>query len=76
MLGRLPCIMLFIVRQLTFLRVCWIASLFGCFNVVVYLSGSKGFPTFAHCLEHICAGGGGGGSVANMGFISLCRRGL
>ena len=36
----------------------------------------RGFPTFAPCLEHICAGGGGGGSVANMGFVSLYRRGL
>ena len=37
----------------------------------------SGFPTFAPCLEHICAGwGGGGGSVANMGFVSLYRRGL
>ena len=33
-----------------------------------------GFPTFAPCLEHICAGGGG--SVANMGLVLLCRRGL
>ena len=35
-------------------------SLFGCLNVGVYLSGSYGFPTFASCLEHICAGWGGG----------------
>ena len=35
----------------------------------------RGFPTFAPCLEHICAGGGGG-SVANMGLILLCRGGL
>ena len=26
----------------------------------------RGFPTFAPCLEHVCAGGG---SVANMGFV-------
>ena len=32
------------------------------------------FPTFAPCLEHICAGGGG--SVANMGLALSCRRGL
>ena len=31
------------------------------------------FPTFAPCLEHICAGGGG--SVANMGLILICRGG-
>ena len=31
-------------------------------------------PTFAPCLEHVCAGGGG--SVANMGLVSLCLRGL
>ena len=32
------------------------------------------FPdiTFAHCLEHICAGGGGGGSVANVGLVYTC----
>ena len=36
----------------------------------------SGFPTFAPCLEHVCAGGGGGGSVANMGLVSLYRRGL
>ena len=31
----------------------------------------RGFHTFAPCLEHICAGwgGGGGGSVANVGFM-------
>ena len=33
----------------------------------------RGLPTFAPCLEHICAGGGG--SVANMGLVLLCRRG-
>ena len=27
----------------------------------------RGFHTFAPCLEHICAGGGGG--VANVGFM-------
>ena len=27
----------------------------------------RGFPTFAPCLEHICAGGRG--SVANMGLV-------
>ena len=51
----------------------WLDRLsFGCLKVGVYLSSS--FPTFAPCLEHICAGGGG--SVANMGCILLCRRGL
>ena len=35
----------------------------------------RGFPTFSPCLEHICAEGGGG-SVANMGFVLLYRRGL
>ena len=28
----------------------------------------RGFPTFAPCLEHVCAGGGGG-SVANEGLV-------
>ena len=28
----------------------------------------RGFSAFAPCLEHVCAGGGGG-SVANAGFI-------
>ena len=27
-----------------------------------------GFPSFAPCLEHVCAGEGGGGSVANEGL--------
>ena len=34
----------------------------------------RGFPTFAPCLEHICVGGGG--SVANMGFISFMSEGI
>ena len=46
-----------------------VASMLGCTCQAV-----RGFPTFAPCLEHICAGGGG--SVANMGFVSLYRRGL
>ena len=68
--------MLFIVRQLTFLRVLldsfsfWLPQ---CWGVPVKQLGF--FPTFAPCLEHICAGGGGD-SVANVGFISLYRRGL
>ena len=33
----------------------------------------RGFPTFAPCLEHVCAGGD---SVSNMGFVSLYRWGL
>ena len=47
----------------------------------------RGFPSFAPCLEHVCAGGGGG-SVAIEGFVlyagfvlydlaggwDLCRR--
>ena len=34
----------------------------------------RGFlPTFAPCLEHVCAGGGGG-SVANEGLV-LCIGG-
>ena len=28
-----------------------------------------GFLSFAPCLEHVCAGGGGGGSVANEGLV-------
>ena len=47
-----------------------VAAMLGCTCQVV-----RGFPAFAPCLEHICAGGGGG-SVANMGFISLYQRGL
>ena len=27
------------------------------------------FPSIAPCLEHVCAGGGGGGSVAFEGFV-------
>ena len=34
----------------------------------------KQLPTFVPCLEHVCAGGGG--SVANMGLVSVYRRGL
>ena len=29
----------------------------------------RGFPSFAPCLEHVCAGGGGGGCVAIEGFV-------
>ena len=29
----------------------------------------SGFTTFAPCLEHVCAGGGGGGSVENESFV-------
>ena len=47
-----------------------VASMLGCTCQVVRV-----FPTFAPCLEHVCAGGGGG-IVANMGFVSLYRRGL
>ena len=36
---------------------------------------AMGFPTFAPCLEHVCAGGGGG-SVANMGLVLLYRWGF
>ena len=35
----------------------------------------RGFPSIAPCLEHVCAGGGGG-SVAFEGFCVICRRGL
>ena len=49
--------MLFVVRQLTVFGV-WLDSFsFGCLNVGVYLSSF--FQTFAPCLEHVCAGGGG-----------------
>ena len=35
----------------------------------------RGFPTFAPCLEHICAGGGGvGGIVMSEGIIYLRLR--
>ena len=47
-----------------------VASLWGCTCQAV-----RGFPTFAPCLEHMCAGWEGG-SVANMGLVLLCRRGL
>ena len=33
----------------------------------------RGFPSIAPCLEHVCAGGGGG-SVAFEGFV-LCAGG-
>ena len=35
----------------------------------------RGFPTFAPCLEHVCAGGGGG-SVAIVGLVLVYMRGL
>ena len=49
-------------------RFSFFASMLGCTCQAV-----RDFPTFAPCLEHICAGGG---SVANMGLVLLCRRGL
>ena len=63
-----------IVRQLTILHggldklLFLVASVWGCTCQAV-----RGFPTFAPCLEHICAGGGGG-SVANMGLVLLYWR--
>ena len=33
----------------------------------------RGFPTFAPCLEHVWAGGGGEGSVANEGLVLIYR---
>ena len=35
----------------------------------------RGFPTFAPCLEHVCAGGGGG-SVAIVGLVLVYLMGL
>ena len=67
--------MLFFVRQLTFLRVGWIASLLVASMLGFTCQAFRGFPTFAPYLEHVCAGGGGS-SVANMGLVSLYRRGL
>ena len=34
---------------------------FGCLNVGVACQVVRIFTTFAPCLEHVCAGGGGGG---------------
>ena len=31
----------------------------------------RGLPQIAPCLEHVCAGGGGGGSVAFEGYICI-----
>ena len=58
--GRLPWIMLFIVRQLTILNGGLDSFSFGCLNVGCTCQAVGGFPTFAPCLGHICAGGGGG----------------
>ena len=57
--GPVAWIMLFLIRQWTILYggldnfSLWL-PLCGCTCQVV-----RGFPTFAPCLEHICAGGGG-----------------
>ena len=37
--------------------------------------GEGVFPQIAPCLEHVCAGGGGG-SVAFEGLLYICRTGL
>ena len=42
---------------------------FGCLNVGVACHVVRGFPSIAPCLEHVCAGGGGEGSVAFEGFV-------
>ena len=42
---------------------------FGCLNVGVACHVVRGFPSIALCLEHVCAGGGGGGRVAFEGFV-------
>ena len=58
--GPVAWIMLFIVRQLTILHggldifSFWLPLCGGCTCQAV-----RGFPTFAPCLENICAGGGG-----------------
>ena len=50
---------MFFVLQLTFLRVGKIASLLVASMLGFTGQAVKGFPTFAPCLEHMCAGGGG-----------------
>ena len=61
-----------VVRQLTILKG-WLDRfsfwLPQCWGVPVKQFGV--FPTFAPCLEHICAGGG---SVTNVGLVLLYRR--
>ena len=63
-----------VVRQLTILKG-WLDSfsfwLPQCWGVPV--KQLEVFPTFAPCLGHICAGGGG--SVANMGLVLLYQGG-
>ena len=52
--------MLFIVHQLTVFGV-WLDSLFLVASMLGFTCQVvRGFQTFAPCLEHVCAGGGGG----------------
>ena len=56
--GRLPWIMLFIVRQLTILNGGLDSFSFGCLNVGVYLSSSWGFSHICSMFRaHLCWGG-------------------
>ena len=72
--GRLPWIMLFFVRQLTFLRVGWIVSLLVASMLGFTCQAVRGFSHICSLFRaRLCWGGG---SVANMGFVSLYRRGL
>ena len=42
-------------------------------DTIVTSTPARSFPTFAPCLEHICAGGG---SVANMGRRIVIYEGI
>ena len=50
---------------------CWIASLLVNSMLGLPVKQIGVFPTFAPCLEHVCAGGGEG-SVANVGLYGFC----
>ena len=61
------------------LNICyWVICIWGCLDSFSFwlhqcwslpVKQLGVFPLFAPCLEHICAGRGGGGSVAIEGFV-------
>ena len=61
MLGLLPLLIVLVDRSIIvqgggWIDYLWVASMLGSACQVV-----RGFSAFAPCLEHVCAGGGGGG---------------
>ena len=63
MLGMLPLFTVFVDHYIIILGV-WLDSFFLVASMLGFTyQVVRGFQTFAPCLEHVCAGAGGGGVV-------------